>query len=82
MAQCIRERFPDKIQIIDQLMAEDPEFRDTCEDYDVCVNALRYWSNSTEPEAEIRVNEYRNLAQQIEDEVIEYLIPAKPQQLD
>ena len=82
LAQCIRERFPDKIQIIDQLMAEDPGFRDICEDYDICVNALEHWTNSTEPEAEIRVNEYRTLAQQIEDEVIECLIAKKPQQLD
>ena len=44
-------------------MAEDPEFLALCEDYDVCVNALRYWTKSKEPEAEIRVNEYRTIAQ-------------------
>ena len=82
MAFHIRERFPDKKQSIDRLLAEDPEFADLCEDYDVCVNALRYWSKSEAPEAEIRVNEYSTLAQQIEEEVIECLIAAKPRQLD
>ena len=82
MAHHIRERFPDKNQSIDLLMSKDPEFADLCEDYDVCVNALRYWFKSKEPEAEIRVNEYRTLAQQIEDEVIKCLIKAKPRQLD
>jgi len=82
MAHHIRERFSDKKQSIDRLMPEDPEFADFCEDYDVCVNALRYWSKSKEPEAEIRVDEYRTLAQQIEDDVIECLIAAKPRQPD
>ena len=82
MAHHIRERFPDKKQSIDRLMPEDPDFADLCEDYDVCVNALRYWSKSNEPEADIRVNEYRTLAQQIEDEVTECLTAAKTRQPD
>ncbi len=52
----IRERFPYKKQSIDLLMAEDPEFLTLCEDYDACINALRYWSKSKAPEAETRVN--------------------------
>ena len=79
MARHIRKRFPDKKQSIDLLMSKDPDFVALCEDYDVCVNALRYWSKPKEPEAEIRVTEYRTIAQQIEDKVIERLIAAKPQ---
>ena len=82
MAHHIRERFPDKKHSIDQLMAEDPEFFALCEDYDTCVNALQYWANSKEPEAEIRVDEYRAIAQQLEEEVVEALIALKPLQLD
>ena len=74
MARHIRERFPDKKQSIDRLMAEDPEFLALCDDYDVCVNALRYWVESKEPEAGIRVNEYHTLAQELEEEVVEALI--------
>ncbi len=58
-------------------MAEDPEFLALCEDYDVCVNALRYWAKSRDPEAEIRINEYRTIARQLEEEVIESLIVLK-----
>lgn len=82
MARHIRERFPDKKQSIDRLMAEDPEFLALCEDYDICINALQYWSKSTEPEAENRVNEYRTLAQELEEDVVEALMALKPQQLD
>ncbi len=65
----IREQFPDKKQSLDLLMAEDSEFLALCEDYDACVNALRYWAESKDPEAETRVNEYRVLVRELEEEV-------------
>ncbi|MCJ7775715.1 MAG: hypothetical protein MUP08_04950, partial [Desulfobulbaceae bacterium] len=68
-AHHIRERFPDKSHIIDLLMAEDSEFLTLCEDYDVCVYALRYWAKSKAPEAETRVNEYRTLIEELEEEI-------------
>ncbi len=76
-ANRIRERFPDKKHSIDLLMTKDPEFLDLCEDYDVCVNALRYWTMSKDPEAEIRVNEYRALIQELEDEINQTLVAMK-----
>ena len=63
-------------------MAKDPEFFALCEDYDTCVNALQYWANSKGPEAEIRVNEYRVIARELEEEVVEALMALKPRQLD
>ena len=81
-ARYIRNRFPDKKNAIDLLIAEDPEFRAICEDYDACINALRYWAKSKEPEAEIRVNEYRTLVQELEEEVTEALAMLKPRRLD
>jgi hypothetical protein len=78
MAHHIRERFPDKKQSIDRLLAEDPDFVDLCEDYDICVNTLEHWTNSEEPEAEIRVKEYRTIAQKLEEEVDEALTALKP----
>ena len=65
----IRERFKDKSHIIDLLMAEDPEFLTMCEDFDACVKALRYWTESKAPEAEVRVNEYRTLIDELEEEI-------------
>ena len=65
----ILEQFPEKNHTIAHLIAEDPEFLALCEDYDICVNALRYWEGSREPEAETRVNEYRTLAREMEEEI-------------
>ena len=70
----IRERFPDKSHIIDLLMAEDSEFLTVCEDYDACVYALRYWAKSKAPEAETRVNEYRTLIEELEEEITQVLV--------
>ena len=64
----IRERFPDKKQSLDLLMAEDLEFLAMCEDYDACVNALRYRTRSKEPEAKTRVK-YRALVRDLEEEI-------------
>ncbi len=54
-------------------MAEDPEFLALCEDYDACVNALRYWSQSKKPEAKTRVSEYRALVRDLEEEIDQVL---------
>ncbi len=78
----IRERFADKKHSIDLLMAEDPEFPALCEDYDVCVNALRHWAESNAPEAKTRVNEYRTLIEELEDEITQALAALKPRRLD
>ena len=69
----IRERFPDKKHSLDLLMAEDSEFLALCEDYDACVNALRYWAKSKDPEAKTRVNEYRALVRDLEEEITKAL---------
>ena len=68
---CILERFPKKIHTLTLLMAEDPEFLAVCEDYDACVEALRYWARSNEPEAATRINEYNTLVRELEEEIIE-----------
>ena len=81
-ARHIRERFPDKKHSIDLLMAEDPEFLDLCEDHDACVDALRYWAKSKEPEAETRVNEYRTLVRELQEEITQALAALEPRRLD
>ena len=67
----ILERFPEKSHALALLMAEDPEFLAVCEDYDACVEALRYWTQSKKPEAGTRVDEYRTLVQELEAEIIQ-----------
>ncbi len=78
----IRERFSDKKHSLDLLMAEDPEFLALCEDYDACVDALRYWAKSRVPEANARVNEYRTLVRELEEEVIQFLVALEPRRSD
>jgi len=73
----IRERFSDQKISIDRLMAKDPEFISLCDDYDACINALQYWTQSKEPEAEAMIDEFSNIARELEEEVIEALIALK-----
>ena len=67
----ILERFPEKIHTLTLLMAEDPEFLAVCEDYDACIEALRYWAQSNEPEAATRINEYNTLVRELEEEIVQ-----------
>ena len=62
-------------------MAIDSEFLSLCDDYDACINALQYWTKSKEPEAESRIDEFRNIVRELEEEVIEALITLKTQSL-
>ena len=70
----IKERFPDQKYSIDRLVAQDPEFLSLCEDYDACINALKYWTRSKAPEAEAMIDEFSKIARELEEEVIEALI--------
>jgi hypothetical protein len=73
----VLEQFPEKSHTIAHLMEQDPEFLTLCEDYGVCAEALLYWERSREPEAETRVNEYRTLARELLQEIIQFLRMAK-----
>jgi hypothetical protein len=66
----ILDRFPAKSDRISSLMAENPDFLGVCEDHEECVKALRHWADSQEPEAPNRVDEYRNLIQELEEEIL------------
>ena len=81
MAHHIRKRFSDQKYSIDQLMTKDSEFLSLCDDYDACINALQYWTKSKEPEAESRIDEFRNIVRELEEEVIEALITQKTRSL-
>jgi hypothetical protein len=78
----IQKRFPDKKHAIEALMAEDAEFQTLCEDYDACVNALRYWAESSVPEADTRGDEYRTLIKELEEEIIQALASLSQRQFD
>lgn len=67
----ILKRFPEKSHTLTLVMAEDPEFLALCEDYDACIEARRYWARSNEPEAAARINEYKALVRELEEEIIQ-----------
>ena len=80
-ARHIRDTFPNKKHTIDLLMAEDSEFLALCEDHDACVDALRYWTQSKESEADTRVNEYRDLIRELGEEILQALEDVEPRRL-
>ena len=82
MTRHIRERFPDKTHTIDLLMAKDPELLTLCEDFDACVDALRYWAKSEKSEAETRVKEYTILVRELLEEITQALLALEPRWLD
>jgi hypothetical protein len=78
----ILEKFREDSHTIARLIEEDGEFLALCEDYDVCVNALQYWSKSKALEAKTRVQEYRSLVQELEEEISLTLAALEPGGLD
>ena len=65
----ILSRFPDKNHLITLRMSEDPEFYALCQDYEICNQALRHWCESGETEAAARIDEYRTLIRELEEEI-------------
>ena len=58
---------------IDLLAAKDDEFRELCRDFDDCVDALRRWEASGNPEAGARMGEYRELLTALQTEIEHFL---------
>ena len=69
----ILERFPGKSPLLTLRMAEDPDFYVLCQDYEICVKALRYWTASKKPEAKVRIDEYRTLLRELGEEITDEL---------
>lgn len=67
-------RFPDDRRALSMFMAQDAEFLAMCDDYDACVNALGYWTRSSLPEAQKRVDEYHGLISALEKEIAQVLL--------
>jgi hypothetical protein len=65
----LAQRFPDHVWTIRQLHRRDGEFRSLCEDYGEALRALEHWKRFGVP-SDKRVEEYRELAKDLEDEVL------------
>ena len=76
------ERFPDQRSLLAHCMATDPEFYALCQDYEICLKALQYWTASSELEARDRRVEYRTLVHELEEEITDDLKSSNPQPSD
>lgn len=74
----ILNRFSNQRDRLVLLMAENLDFYSLCQDYEACVYALEHWARSDEPEAKIRIDEYRTLVRELEDEVAHKIRSLKP----
>ena len=67
------QRYPDHKSTIIRLYKKSEAFQSICEDYTRCVEALRYWKQSSEEEAIIRREEYHELLRDLECDILENL---------
>ena len=65
------ERFPARELEIRRLCAQETEFSGVCEDYEVALKALLHWER--DGKNAVRVAEYRQIADEIADEITERL---------
>ena len=69
----ILERFPESRGKITKLFASSPDFQVLCDDLRQCREALQYWNRSGKPDALARRQEYQELHQELENEIIRFL---------
>jgi len=66
------ERFPEKKEALKTLFESDQSFQSLCEEYEACLAALRYWRDSSLPEAPNFRNEFSLLLSELEEEILEH----------
>jgi hypothetical protein len=55
---------------IEEAVLQDTRFRGLCEDYGVAVDALKFWSRSSDARAPKMVLEYQRLQAELEREIL------------
>ena len=69
----IREMLSEHEDSIDLLAGKDDDFRELCTDFDDCIDALHRWSESREPGAAQRADEYRAILTELFTEIRQVL---------
>jgi hypothetical protein len=72
------ERFPELAASIQARFHDDPSFREMCSDYGETLEALQRWQASSGPERAARIEEYRELAEGLELEIVTALQSPPP----
>ena len=73
LARYIFQHYPEKKTQIWKLMLRSPEFRTLCSDYGKCIEASKFWGQSTDPNAKAKAEEYRYLCKVLEKECLQVL---------
>ena len=68
--QRVIERFPKQAASIRNLFHADQSFREMCGDYAETLEALERWQASSDPRKAARIEEYQELARELESEVL------------
>lgn len=63
------KRFPERRDEIRHLLDHSEVFRNMCEDYRQCKEAILYWSDQGSEESLVRTSEYMELLQDLETEI-------------
>jgi len=69
----VMERFPEKRVALKRLFEASQSFQSLCNEYEACMTALRYWRDSSLPEAPNFRNEFSSLLSELEEEILEHL---------
>ena len=75
----VMNRFPDRKNTLRQLYRSSEFFESLCLNYQKCSDALVYWGKSESKQATDRHEEYSELLQELELEIIQILENGKQQ---
>jgi hypothetical protein len=67
------ERFPELAAALQERFHGDQSLREMCSDYAETLEALRRWQTSSDPHRAARIEEYRELAEGLEIEILAVL---------
>jgi hypothetical protein len=72
------ERFPELAASIQARFHDDQSFREMCSDYGETLEALQRWQASDGPQRAARIEEYREVAEGLEIEIVTTLRSPPP----
>ena len=72
----VKEKFPGKNNIIDNLFKNDEDFYELCLDFHLCVQNMQRFAENTEDD--FWVQEYKDLRKDLETELTWFISESKP----
>jgi hypothetical protein len=71
--EAVAERFPERKEALARLFESNQSFQSLCDEYEACMVALRYWRESSSPDARQLLNEFSSLLGELEEEILDHL---------